>query len=422
MTDMEPVSMLFLQALRASLEDRTVDWETDIERETWDALFAMAASHSVLPMIYAAVVRCPAARKADSQIFLPYKRQTMQAVMVQTMKTDAFLRLLPELQAAGVTPVVVKGIICRELYPHPDYRMSADEDVLIPPEQFEACHKAMFDCGMELLDAEQDLTAYEVPYGKKGSPLHIELHKYLFPPESDVSGALNRFFADVHGRAVTQTVHGVAVPAMGCTDHLFYLICHAFKHFLHSGVGIRQVCDICLYANAHGAEIDWQPVLDRCAEIHADRFAAALFRIGEKYLTFDPEKACFPKAWREMAVDETAMLEDLLDSGVFGASSMSRKHSSNITLNAVSAEKRGRKAGNGLLRTVFPPAWQLAGRYPYLKEKPYLLPLAWVNRILKYGKETAGGSADNNAAQSIKIGNGRVALLKEYGIIGSGRE
>lgn len=41
--------MLFLQALRASLEDRTVDWETDIERETWDALFAMAASHSVLP-------------------------------------------------------------------------------------------------------------------------------------------------------------------------------------------------------------------------------------------------------------------------------------------------------------------------------------------------------------------------------------
>lgn len=77
---------------------------------------------------------------------------------------------------------------------------------------------------------------------------------------------------------------------------------------------------------------------------------------------------------------------------------------------------------NGLLKTVFPPARQLAGRYPYLKEKPYLLPVAWINRILKYGKETAGGSADNNAAQSIKIGNGRVALLKEYGIIGSGRE
>ncbi len=75
-----------------------------------------------------------------------------------------------------------------------------------------------------------------------------------------------------------------------------------------------------------------------------------------------------------------------------------------------------------MLKTVFPPARQLTGRYPYLKEKPYLLPLAWVNRILKYGKETAGSPTDNNAAQSIKIGNGRVELLKEYGIIGSGRE
>ena len=74
------------------------------------------------------------------------------------------------------------------------------------------------------------------------------------------------------------------------------------------------------------------------------------------------------------------------------------------------------------MKTVFPPARQLAGRYPYLKEKPYLLPVAWINRILEYGKETAGSPTDNNAAQSIKIGNGRVALLREYGIIGSGRE
>lgn len=422
MTAMESVSTLFLQALRASLEDKTVDWEAELPRETWDKLFAMAASHSVLPMIYAAVARCPAAQKADSQIFLPYKRQTMQAVMLQTVKTDAFLKLIPELQDAGVTPIVVKGINCRELYPHPDYRMSADEDVLIPPEQFETCHKAMCDCGMELLDAEQDMTAYEVPYGKKNSPLSIELHKYLFPPESEVSGELNRFFGGVHERAITQTVHGVAVPTMGCTDHLLYLICHAFKHFLHSGVGIRQVCDICLYASAHGSEIDWPLVLDRCGEIRADRFAVALLRIGEKYLTFDPEKARLPQAWREMAVDETAMLEDLLDSGVFGASSMSRKHSSNITLNAVSAERQGRSPGNGVLKTVFPPAQQLTGRYPYLKKKPYLLPIAWINRILKYGKETAAGTPDNSAAQSIKIGSERVELLKKYGIIGSGRE
>lgn len=69
------------------------------------------------------------------------------------------------------------------------------------------------------------------------------------------------------------------------------MICHAFKHFLHSGFGIRQVCDIVLFANAYGREI------------------------GQKYLTFDPSLAGYPQEWQEIQVDEQLMLDDLLDAG-----------------------------------------------------------------------------------------------------------
>ena len=414
---MESTSTLFLQALRASLQNKTVDWEAGLEPEAWKALFAAAAAHNVLPLIYTAVIHSPAAQKADSGLFLPYKRQTLQSVVAQTVKTDEFLKLLPALRAAGVTPVVVKGIICRELYPNPDYRISSDEDVLIPPAQSDLCHKALCAGAMVLLDPQQDMTAFEIPYGKPGSPLHIELHKHLFPPDSEVSGELNRFFDDVHSRAIVQTVQGVPVPTLDYTNHLLYLICHAFKHFLHSGFGIRQVCDICLYANAYGEKIDWQLVLDRCREIHGEYFAASLFRIGQKYLTFDPSRACYPEPWQQIAVDETDLLEDLLDSGVFGASTMSRKHSSGITLNAVSSRNQGKAPGGSILKTVFPPIRSLSGRYPYLKERPYLLPIAWADRIVKYRKETAANAPDNSAAQSLRIGNQRIRLLKEYKII-----
>lgn len=40
------------------------------------------------------------------------------------------------------------------------------------------------------------------------------------------------------------------------------------------------VCDIVLFANAHGREIDWIRILQQCREIHADLFTAALFQIG----------------------------------------------------------------------------------------------------------------------------------------------
>lgn len=414
---MESVNKLFLEALRASLQKKTVDWEDAMTGEQWQALYRIASLHHVLPMIYESTIHSPAAQKADRKFFINARNQTFQTVMIQATKTAAFLHLLSELVTAGATPIVVKGILCRELYPNPDYRISGDEDILIPEEQADLCHRVMLNCGMYLSDPEQDMRKFEISYRQKGSPLHIELHKQLFQPQSDSYGDLNRFFENAHSKIRTPVIQGAFVPTMCHTDHLFYLICHAFKHFLHSGFGIRQVCDICLYANAFGSEVNWLQIRKQCEEIHADLFAAALFRIGEKYLTFQPEEACYPEKWHELPVDESMMLDDLLDSGVFGDSSLSRKHSSNMTLQAVSTRKQGKISGNYALKTIFPPAKDLTGRYPYLQEKPYLLPVAWVDRILKYSKETAAGSTGNNAWESLAIGNKRIELLKIYGIL-----
>lgn len=406
---------LFLQALAAALKHEKTAWETAFPAQDWLGLFECAEKHHVLPMIYEAVYDCPAARELDPAFLLPFKRRTIQQVTLQAIKTGAFLQLYAHLQKAGIRPLVVKGIVCRALYPDPDARVSGDEDVWVQPEQFSACHEALLAFGMQPAEPEKDIeTAYEVAYGKPGSPLYIELHKSLFPPDSEAYGDLNRFFAGAHDRADVVSVQGAAVSTLNSTDHLFYLICHAFKHFLHSGFGIRQVCDIALFANAYGDGIDWPRLLAQCTEIHAEKFTAALFHIGEKYLGFSPEKACLPPQWTEIAVDETALLEDLLSGGVYGAADRNRLHSSTITLNAMAAQKQGGKAKRNVLKTVFPSAKALSGRYPYLKKYPFLLPAAWGDRLLKYRKETAAG---NGAAESIRIGSQRIELMKQYGIL-----
>ena len=415
---MNAINLLFLEALAASLRGGRVQWKKPLTTQDWAALFQLAQAHHVLPMIFEAVYACPAAKCADAQLMQLAKRQTMQSVMMQAMKTGELLALIKHLQGAGVTPCVVKGAVCRSLYPSPDHRISGDEDVLIPPEQFERCHEAMLAFGMRPADPQQDMQdAHEVPYGKPGSPLYIELHKHLFPPESDAYGDFNRFFADAHAHTMEIMVDGVPLTTLGPTDHFFYLICHAFKHFLHSGFGIRQVCDIVLFARRYGREIDWAAVLENCREIRAEQFAATLLKIGQKHFGFDPEAAGVPQAWRAIEVDEGPMLLDLLDSGVFGDATMSRKHSSTLTLNAVAADKRGKKAGKNVMRTLFPSRKALEGRYPFLRTKPWLLPVAWVRRIVRYAAERRGAGADNNAAESLRIGSERVELLRRYGII-----
>ena len=416
MGETDLIKQLFLQALGASLRGERVQWEMALTTQDWNALFALAQAHHVLPMIFEAAYACPAARGADPRLMMAARRQTMHSVMMQAMKTEEFLALMKHLQAEGLTPCVVKGIACRSLYPQPDHRMSGDEDVLIPPQQAQRCHEAMLAFGMQMCEPEQDReNAHETAYNRPGSPIYIELHKHLFPPQSDAYGDLNRFFEDVHARTVALQAGGVTLATLNPTDHFFYLICHAFKHFLHSGFGLRQVCDIVLYANRWGGGIDWKQVQANCEEIHALGFTKALLKIGKVHFGFDPETACLPDHWQIDGVDEAPMLKDLLDGGVYGDATMSRKHSSTMTLSAVTADKQGKRAKRSIVRTLFPRLDAMTGRYPWLKKRPYLLPAAWACRIIGYARRRGKGS--DNTAESLRIASERIELMRKYGII-----
>ena len=395
---MNRIQVYFLTLLSCALSG-AVPPEGDFSPEEWDALFHLSREQKVLPLIFEALCRTESGKSLSC--FLPLKREVMAQVMLQTRKTAEFTRVLEALTAAGLQPLVVKGLVCRNLYPQPDHRPSSDEDVLIPPEQFARCHEILLSLGL-IPDGDPDSGKYEIPYRQKNGILYIELHRSLFPPESDAYGSLNRFFTHAHENAVL--LHGI--PTMDCTDNLFYLICHAFKHFLHSGFGLRQVCDIGLFAREYEGRIHWTRLLENCRAIRADRFAAALFRIGRNRLAIGE----IPGVFQDIDAEEEPMLLDLLRGGVYGGATMSRKHSSNITLDAVT----GVKKGNPLLSSLFPPAGKLEGRYPYLKEKPWLLPAAWLSRIGGYLKESPSG---NSAAEALQIGKERVEMLKFYHIL-----
>lgn len=412
---MKPQKQLFLEALKASLTNTTVTWTTPLSNEEWQSIFELAESHKVLPLIFHAVYSCPAAASLDARMLLFLKHRTLTLTLNQVQRTAEFLKLYEKLAEEGITPLIIKGLICRELYPKPDLRISADEDILVQAEDFEKAIKILESCGMKLKEPMIEGNGEAALISEKGST-YIELHRQLFANGSKAYGELNAYFADCFESKVSLDVQGTTVYTMEPGLHLFYLFCHAFKHFLHGGFGIRQVCDIIMFANIYGKEIDWQKLLQQCKELRMEKFAAALFKIGKNYLVFDEEKAGFPVQWQTIAIDETDLLEDLLESGIYGSSTLSRKHSSHMTLDAVIESKQGKKSGNAVLKAVFLSAKDLEGRYPYLKEKPYLLPIAWTSRIIDYAKQTKSVK-DSSAIEALKLGKDRIELLKKYGMI-----
>ena len=212
---MDAASKIFLDILKAALRDEPAAPSREIAPEEWQQLFRMARTHQILPLFYQAVYTLPS---LPASLSAAMKQQVRHQVIRQTLQTGQFLELNQRLLEAGVRPLVVKGIICRNLYPKPDHRPSGDEDLLIPEDQFETCHRVLTEFGMGT--DEEALNAYEIPYRKADSPLYIELHKSLFPPESDAYGDLNRFFTEVFDRAASEEIQGTSVCSLCPTDHL----------------------------------------------------------------------------------------------------------------------------------------------------------------------------------------------------------
>ena len=209
---MVTTAKVFLSILKAALQGQRAEPDREIPADEWEKLFKMAGIHNVLPMFYEAVYASKSLRESNLPFLSAVRRQVRQQVMMQALRTGEFLSLNQSLQAAGIRPLVVKGIICRNLYPQPDYRQSGDEDVLIPEEQFDTCHQVLLDFGMyTTAEGEELKKSYEIPYRKAGSSLYIELHKHLFPPESEAYGDMNRFFEGVFRRAIPETIQGNTV-------------------------------------------------------------------------------------------------------------------------------------------------------------------------------------------------------------------
>ena len=374
------------------------------ENVDWPAVFALAGQQKLLPIVFEAVRKSPAAAE-NAALFAAVKQQVIAQVLHQTVRASAFAALYQTLRAAGLHPVVVKGQLCSRLYPLKDHRISADDDLLIPDGEFFACHEQLLANGLRTDTPADELSAAdEVSYTKDGSPLYIELHRHLFDSAEDAHDELNHFFADLNPVEIDGFL------AMPPHEHLLYLLLHAYKHFVRSGIGLRQFCDIGLWARAYHAEIDWQRLHDQCESVHAATFAAAAFRIARDDLGIEFD---LPAPWGD-AIDAEPLLHDTLGGGVYGSNDLTRLHSSTVTLNAVKASRTGEKSS--VLRTVFPKREYLEHRYPYLKKRPYLLPVAWVQRIAHYAGEKQSG-ADSSASGSIKLARERIELMKMYNVI-----
>lgn len=355
----------------------------------------------ILPMTGAALLN---GGLSDEKKAAALKNIIRQQAAAQARLTHKFLRVYRELTEAGAKPLCVKGITCRALYPEPDMRVSGDEDLLVSEKDFEVCRRRLSELGFISDGGKSD---WEEAFTDSESGLRLELHRSLFSPEDAVFSGFNSFFGGIFQNACRFTAEETEIYTPSDNEHFLYLVLHAFKHFIHSGTGIRQLCDIAVFYRAH--DIEPAEVFQKCKMVNADVFLNAVMLAGEKYFGLDLKNIKSVYTDFNSELDTAPLIEDIMSGSVYGAYTSERAHTATITANAVAAAKSGEKSS--VLRSVFPPRSRLKYKFGYLEKHPALLPVAWAQRIADYA---VSGS---RPAETLKIGEKRIELLKKYRVI-----
>lgn len=344
----------------------------------------LAVQHKVLPLVCEAIPTVPPVMK----------KQAMLQLVHQTQMSRTALDVYDYLCGLGAHPLILKGILCRSLYPQPDHRISGDEDFYVPEKEFDLCCRWLEEYGLHPWDDRK------VSWSDSAGTVHIELQKFLFDQNQLKKYPLEQLFSDGFAQTASyEPEPGRWVRSFDPHLHFLYLILHAYKHFLYSGFGLRQICDIGLWAKTYGDRIDWDRLYQECRSVRAVHFTAAVFQIVGDVLgiRFSPQGR-----WNTVSVDPEPLLLDVLDAGIYGSATSDRVHS------AVALGK------GHVLRTLFPERSYMDAKYPRSDGKKIPLPVLWTRRLGEYAIGVLKKQED--PAASAAVVTQRRKLLRYYKI------
>ena len=282
--------------------------------------------------------------------------------------------LFGELSRRGIDHVLMKGYVLKDYYPVPELRSFGDIDVVIRPEDREKCHGLMLELGYEVKADWEPVYSYVKPLE------YYEFHTQLL--ETDISDTLDcrDYFADLWHHTVSTGVHSYELEP---EFHFLYLLAHLAKHVRGSGAGARLYLDLAAFILRFRQDADWNRIRRELEKTRLGGFANTALSFVERYFGVES-----PLALKPVEADALELLADLTAAGgVFGRFAVS---GGTVTLRS-EGEGTGRLAV--IRKRLFPAAKTIESRYTYLQKRPWLLPVAWMHRVVRTWSKLGGHAA-----------------------------
>lgn len=313
---MENARTLFLELLTAALWNRAPRENLFQQTGTpvWEEISALASMQKVNALIYDGMMMLPPTLRPEKKIAYQLHLQA-EFVEKSNRRVNAILAQLSENYNSVDCPfVLLKGQGNALLYPKPRHRTPGDIDVfLYRPGDYEKANNWAREQGFEM--GAENIHHQEFEY----YDTLVENHKYVsYFGIAKYDRLLNEIVSEIiaGNEFPAVTIQGVSVRVLPHTFNAFFIFQHLFHHFIHLGVGIRQLCDWVLFWNAYSGHINKEEFNQLATRIGLLNAMQVFASVAVKYLGADPRM--FPFAIDTQSEYVDMVMEDIFIGGSFG--------------------------------------------------------------------------------------------------------
>ena len=358
---MDRESQYLLHLLGAFLRQAQPEEPGDLD---WGKLLQLSKIHTVTGILGYMAMSWPIC--PDGELKATLRSACLTTIHAFNRRGVLADKLMEQLNSAGIDHIVMKGYVLREYYPVPELRTYGDIDLVIRPEDRQKCNDLMLSL-CYCLDHD-----WEPVYSYLRKDELYEIHTQIM--EIDVSDKADHraYFDAAWDHVRPQFGHSYRFTP---EFHFLYMITHIAKHVVGSGAGIRMYLDVAAFIRHFATDLDWQYIRQELEKLQLLDFANAVLTLVKH--SFGVES---PLPLEPIAEDTwNTFLEFTLSGGIFGQ--VGRDSGSNSLKTQNRDTQKISRLGT-FAKRLFPSAKTIQSRYTYLQDKPWLLPAAWIHRLI----------------------------------------
>ena len=338
----------------------------------WESLSHLAKIHSVGGIIAYLLETYPHGEPMDPDMKNRFGSQLYGTILLSTQKEYAMQCLMEAFDQAKIPRVLMKGYIVREYYPVKELRTFGDIDFLIKDQDRNKAHQVMIDLGYTAHTPNGSVWSYKKP--NEYYEIHTDILFDMFHGDIDYVAGMSDSWEH------TVLKDGEYSYEFTPEYHMLFLLLHLTKHFCTSGAGVRMFMDIALMLKKFPG-LDWAYLWAKLKQFQLETFVQHILGLCGRW--FDSPLPDGVTAVMPEDVYEN-LCQFILSAGTFGF----YQRESTVSDLRKAYDKAGKRPAWVIRLTAvrdfcFPSYFNMRISYRFLDGRPYLLPLAWMVRVLK---------------------------------------